>query len=77
VDAANRLFVVCAVAADVEPELAGHGEEPLQGWPVKFGCVLGSPSQYRPAVVGEDRNLGYCDATVGLDTEPAQARRSR
>jgi hypothetical protein len=35
------LFVVCAIAADVEPEVPGQGQESLQGRPVEFGCVLG------------------------------------
>jgi hypothetical protein len=33
--------MVCAIAADVEPEVAGQRQESLQGRPVEFGCVFG------------------------------------
>jgi hypothetical protein len=35
------LFVIGVIAADVEPEVTGQGQDSLQGWPVQFGCVLG------------------------------------
>jgi hypothetical protein len=36
-----RPSAVGAVAAHVEPQVAGEGEDALRGLPVEFGCVLG------------------------------------
>jgi hypothetical protein len=39
------IFVIGAVAADVEPQVAREGEEALQGLPVELGGVRGDVAE--------------------------------